>query len=574
MLVAIFNTLDPQSLDTLYIDAVKYLREKEGLSTENQFIDPRQESIHDLRFRTAVRESGPALEFEDDTYYTTVLEETKNYFWLLWSLRDYFLEYIAALRNKNDRRFLPYEERWRIRDAIANAIAMIGVHHRPELKRLLDTLANYEETFIVITASTILRRLAETGQHDDFIVGVLTKWAQSKNFDQVWAACATITRFYSTVSKLSSPSVVSSNLQDALEQILTYISENYNDIVYDERRFREDILAMIQQSDSVTENDLHDLREGLSELVNRQIEFWRNQIRIALVFTLQAMSSAYPHRTKELLEEWLGPGKSRPLYEHARMGLNKIWEQSGMLKPFYVAHLGFPNIDLLPTTFNASQGITLDEFIRILSFLSKHEVMTDSELEGHRIVSRLLDKEPIDTATETMLEWYQILAHPQYYDDLDEPERHRRAKEGKYLWEQELAPKLLAIGNKITRSQRLRLCAALLNSWGQVGRTDGTVLRLMYAILRRSHLLNGEISLLPTTDLHGLVVVDGQASLKDKDFFKPILRFIRDIGGLIPLDIYRLGDKRQRFSVFGSPSSFLQQLYEIYGPSVKKGHHY
>ena len=30
MLVAIFNTLDPQSLDTLYIDAVKYLREKEA----------------------------------------------------------------------------------------------------------------------------------------------------------------------------------------------------------------------------------------------------------------------------------------------------------------------------------------------------------------------------------------------------------------------------------------------------------------------------------------------------------------------------------------------------------------
>ena len=41
-----------------------------------------------------------------------------------------------------------------------------------------------------------------------------------------------------------------------------------------------------------------------------------------------------------------------------------------------------------------------------------------------------------------MLEMYQILAHPQYYDDLDEPERHRRAKGGQVPVGTRISPKI------------------------------------------------------------------------------------------------------------------------------------
>ena len=56
--------------------------------------------------------------------------------------------------------------------------SLIGVHHRPELKRL-QTHWQIMKTFRAIVRLPSCVAI-ETGQHDDFIVGVLTKWAQSK----------------------------------------------------------------------------------------------------------------------------------------------------------------------------------------------------------------------------------------------------------------------------------------------------------------------------------------------------------------------------------------------------------
>lgn len=169
MMVVLFESLEAQSFDALYFDIVRYFREQEGLAESEQFVDPRQIGLRDLRGRTALIESGPVLEFEDDNYRQIVLEQIEQNHWLLWSMRSYLVDFIISLQQSDNPRYRTYDDRRRVRDVIALALAVIGVHNRPELRSLLADLVKHEEAFVVVTASSILRVLAETGRHNDFV---------------------------------------------------------------------------------------------------------------------------------------------------------------------------------------------------------------------------------------------------------------------------------------------------------------------------------------------------------------------------------------------------------------------
>ena len=128
--VALLVNVKPEIVDDLYYKSVLFLRQEKKLTKD--FRDPSLIGVYELRLRTAVRESGPLLEFEDDFYKKLILEQIENYYWLLWSLKDYFADLIKNLYKLNDPLYSSFELQRELRDAIALILAKIGAYRLNE----------------------------------------------------------------------------------------------------------------------------------------------------------------------------------------------------------------------------------------------------------------------------------------------------------------------------------------------------------------------------------------------------------------------------------------------------------
>jgi KaiC/GvpD/RAD55 family RecA-like ATPase len=561
MMVALFESLEVQSLDALYFEIVRYFREQEGLTGPEQFVDPRQIGLRDLRVRAALIESGPVLEFEDDNYRQIVLEEIEENYWLLWSMHSYLVDFIISLQQSDNPRYRTYDDRRRVRDIIAFTLAVIGIHNRPELRVLLAKLVKHQEAFVVVTASSILRVLAETGRHDDFVIEILDKWIKSKDFDKIWAACASIGRLYPvysnwTNSEISRPSAHQTTyLLDELDKCLTFVSQNYRDQELDKESLSEYwITELVAQFGEPRPDEREAFRRKVSELVERQIQLRYDDIRLALVDTVREISVSNPPRAHFLLRSWLEPGSHIHHYEHARMALNYIWNERFKTNAAFLEKRAFPKLFFLEPTIKASRGLTAGTIFYFLSLAVNWDTMHSDERGRYGLVIEFLEQEPIISAAKAMLQWHETATSSLTDQKITNKEdgiaeSRARFETGEGLWERQVRPQLMSLSTRITRSERLLLIAVLMQEWGKVDHTKSAVLRVLHLLVTRSHVLNGEIVLVPTTKLRGLVVVDDDASVKDDEYLVPILKFVRTLAGLLPVDVYSLGNSSQRYRI-------------------------
>lgn len=561
--VFLFDSLDPQIIDEIYIDAVLYLRDNLGLNSLDQFIDPRQIGRTELHLQIGIHERGLSLEFEEEAYRQTVMGQLDNYYWLLWSLKDFFVENIKSLKDKDNNYYREYSERRIRRDALAIALGRIGIYYPSALKDLLNYLVSQEDTFVVVSATTILQTLAQTGLHDDFIVEVLEKWSKSKDFDRVWATCLTIDRFYRYVDRIQQSTITSEEtnttdtLLDELDKIISYISEHYRDLEYDEERILDHIASNLELA-SIPESDPN-YEDFIFSAIKMAEKFRENQIRLAIISVIEVISLNHLNRVINLLNKWLEPNAPNPHYEHARMALNSLWTSSAKpgIDRILLKRYILPLLKLLPTTLESSQGITYDIFLHKILDVTFQDTMEAGEKNLHKLVYQLLENEPITTAMQAIYDWYRIATTlPKSNNNNETPNREESKKyhkEGNDLWHQTVLNELMILVNNCVRSERIRLCSSMLNSWGHANHLEYAVHRVMQAILTRSHNLNGEITLLPTTNWSGIFIIDGNITARDRGSSESILQFIRNIGGYISVHIHRLGDAQASFSL-GSQS--------------------
>lgn len=562
--VALFVNVKPEIVDDLYYKSVLFLRQEKKLTKE--FREPSIIGIYDLRLRTAVRESGPSLKFEDNFYKKLILEQTENYYWLLWSLKDYFADLIKNLYKSNDPFYSTFELQRELRDAIALVLAKVGVYRLDELKAILNDIVLSPHTFTAVATATILRTLTETGQYDEFVIELLDKWAKSKSFDKKWAACVAISRIYSINDEQQGTSesrhaALPTFLLTRFDEILSWLGEKYKDVDFDNRAKAELLKSVIEDLVSASQNNLSpdELTERanliVEEIVYRQRLFWQNQIRLTIVRTIYEISQTHINRVNNLLCTWLKPESSQSLYEIARMALNYIWQNSSRDHLNILNMKRFPFLVLLPATLKASKGITTSGLWHILTSIITQESMEDFEWEHQRRVSELIQLEPVDTAVEEILRLYRSATELQIpKGTLSDKvsiykQRQEKRDKGNALWQQVVYGPLIKLVHQITPSERNRLSAALLYCWAEAEKHEEVVHHLLQAILSYAAILNGDVMFIPTTPYRGVVLIDSSSTFSDKDYLKPALQFIHQLSTKIPLDVHRLGDTTSSFTL-------------------------
>lgn len=556
--VALFVNVKPEIVDDLYYKSVLFLRQEKKLTKD--FKEPSIIGIYDLRLRTAVRESGPSLEFEDNFYKKLILEQTENYYWLLWSLKDYFADLIKKLYKSNDPFYSTFESQRELRDAIALVLAKIGVYRLDELKAILNDIVLSPHTFTAVATATILRPLTETGQYDEFVIELLDEWAKSESFDKKWATCVAISKIYSINEQQgtseSRHATLSTFLLTRFDEILSRLGENYKEVDFDAeadllKSVIEDLVAASQNN--LSPNELTE-RDKLI-IVYRQRLFWQNQIRLTIVRTLYEISQIHINRANDLLSTWLKPESPQSLYELARMALNYIWQNSSRDHLTILNTKRFPFLLLLPSTLKASKGITTSGLWHILTSIITQESMEDIEWEHQRHVSELIQLEPVNTAVEEILSLYRSATELQIpKGNLSDKvsiykKRQEKRDKGSVLWQEVVYGSLIKLIHQITPSERNRLSATLLYCWAEAEKHEEVIHHLLQAILSYAAILNGDIMFIPTTPYRGVVLIDSSSTFSDKDYLKSALQFIHQLSTKIPLDIHRLGDTTSSFTL-------------------------
>lgn len=486
LLVVLFDGLDETWLDQIYESSVIHLRDT-GMIQAEQFVDPRQLGREALESHLRLQRRGDQLSYEEERYWAEVKRQILNYQRLLWTLVG---EFQAVVEGMNENYLITRRQQSRLqrrvkgniekntplrrrlnatnqrmddirhlRDVIAAAIAKIGGFHLRRLRGILDELAHNKDAFVVLTASMILAELAVEGEQSDFVMDVLHDWAQSQDFDLMWAASVSVSRVYERVVRRTgqalSEDVAPTNrvaeqrraLLEQLGELLAEVANSYSQYDHDLwnkrcRQIEEDILslsslresltqqiqaaveagalpdsflttyqaappeAQVQQALSVLPTERAAIARFIERECEKQHESWCDQIRLSVVSTVAYIASIHPADMASLVQSWLdNHTKDEAVMEVSYMALNRLFQQTNHLEAGLLERRAFPLLRLLKSLLQSKRP-SLTGLIEQLRGLLHDESVSNEQQEAHREVVELLNKDPLRTALGAILQWY------------------------------------------------------------------------------------------------------------------------------------------------------------------------